>query len=327
MANDKWQMANGKRWEWAALVAILLAAAFLRLYRLDAVPPGLTHDEAGHVHDATAIVGGARPIYQTVGYGREPLYDYLGAGLIALGVPAVHALRLLSVTASLITLLVTFLWVRQAFDGPTALLAVALQAASFWSLAVSRQALRSSLLLALFTAALYLYPFFDVCDWVPQTTRQALLDRAQGVPRDLALPVDLDGVLLLRGYDLRTPAVAPGEIVELITVWEVTDPTRVQPQDLSNAEHDLVFFTHALDAAGMIAGQDDRLDGPVWSWQSGDMVAQIHRFTLPEHTTPGTLDLVVGVYRRSDMTRLPVRIDGTVMGDLIRLATLEVRAP
>ncbi|MEJ5308636.1 MAG: glycosyltransferase family 39 protein [Anaerolineae bacterium] len=721
MANGKWRIANGRRWEWAALVAILLAAAFLRLYRLDALPPGLTHDEAGHVHDATAIVGGARPIYQTVGYGREPLYDYLGAGLIALGIPAVTALRLLSASCGLLTLLLTFVWVRQAFDGPTALLATALQAVSFWSLAVSRQALRSSLLLALFTAALYLFwraiylpssyslrgdrqipvpakrgsgdpfqawgawalalfavllgatlytyiparvlwllfpaflaylalyhhavfrriavpaliaigvglllsaplflylranpgleqrlgmldeplralaagdasvvlrravsciaafvvpgqgddflayntpgrpfldpitsvlflagvvicllrlrqpgcamtllwfavsispslvtgaaasttrsitalpptflfpaiaavtgarwiaslrprgiwrsprsrkdelqttwgqytrpitvsalaafvsisgvwavrdyaawantpevraaymhtlvqtanyldaapesglvalstalpqaphdpyvfeaslrrsdlptrwfngqramilpaastarlivpavatldpyfadlpgltfhervsmrpddlnPYFDVYDWRPQVTRRALLDRAQGTLLDMALPVDVDGALSLRGYDLRTPTVAPGGMVELITFWEVANPARVQPQDLANAEQELVFFTHALDAAGVIAGQDDRLDGPAWSWQTGDMVAQIHRFALSGDVTPGMLELVIGVYRRADMTRLPVRVDGTAVGDLIRLAPLEVRAP
>ncbi|MGC9394689.1 MAG: ArnT family glycosyltransferase [Anaerolineae bacterium] len=716
MANGEWRMANGKRWEWAVLVVILLAAAFLRLYRLDAVPPGLTHDEAGHVHDATAIAGGARPIYQTVGYGREPLYDYLGAGLIAIGIPAVTSLRLLSVVASLITLAVTFLWTREAFDGPTALLATALQAASFWSLAVSRQALRSSLLLPLFAVALYLFwravypspttrgtddpreasgdksrkpwalmlftlllgatlytyiparvvwllfpafliylalyhrpafrriaipalvaigaglllsaplflylhanpgleqrldmldeplralaagdfsvvlkraasclaafvvpgqgddflayntpgrpfldpitgglflagvviclirmrhsgyamallwfavsispslvtgaaasttrsitalpatflfpaiavmtgargivsvrptgiwrsarstkskndetqtrwrrlvervttgvvivfviangilgardyhawgrlpevraaymhtlvqtaeyldaapesslvalstalplaphdpyvfdaslrrsdlsmrwfngqgglivpnaptarliapavapldpyfadlpglafrervsirpddlnPFFDVYDWTPPVTREALLDRAQGTLLDLALPVDLDGALSLLGYDLRTPVVAPEQTVELITLWQVTDPTRVQPRDLSNAEQDLVFFTHALDVAGTIAGQDDRLDGPAWSWQTGDVVVQIHRFALPGSANPETLTLVVGVYRRSDMTRLPVRVDSAPVGDVIQLAALEVRAP
>jgi len=721
-----------KRLEWIALIVILLAAAFLRLYRLDALPPGLTHDEAGHAHDATAIANGARPIYQTVGYGREPLYDYLAAGLIALGIPAVTALRLLSALSGLITLLLTFVWARRAFDGPTALLAVALQAVSFWSLAVSRQALRSSLLPALFTAALYLFwramdcpspsllrgdrqipvpaehgsddplkaqksgnpyalrgdrqipvsvkrgsddplqaragvwrlalfavllgatlytyiparalwvlfptflaylvlyhravfrriaipalvaigiglllsaplflylranpgleqrlemldeplralaagdvsvvfkraasclaafimpglgddflaynipgrpflgpvtgslfitgivisllrirqpgyamtllwfaisiapslvtgaaasttrsitalpatflfpaiaavtsarwiasrwgpqaaqiavgalavfvsisgvwtvrdyaawanmpqvraaymhtltqtagyldaspeagivalstalphaphdpyvfeaslrrsdlptrwfngeralilpaaptsrliapavatldpyfaglpglafrervsmlpddlnPYFEVYEWTPQVTRQALLDRAQGAPLDLALPVDLDGALLLLGYDLRTPIIAPGEMVELITLWEVSDAARVRPQDLSNAEQELVFFTHALDAAGSIAGQDDRLDGPAWNWQTGDMVAQIHRFALPADTPQGTLGLAVGVYRRSDLTRLQVYVDGIAVDDLIRLASLEVRAP
>ncbi len=172
-----------------------------------------------------------------------------------------------------------------------------------------------------------LNPYFDVYDWAPQITRRALLDRAQGTPLDLTLPVDLDGALSLRGYDLRTPAVAPGGMVELVTLWEVTDPARVRPQDLSNAGQELVFFTHARDAAGVIVGQDDRLDAPAWNWQTGDLVAQIHRFTLNERATAGTLELVVGVYRRSDMTRLPVRGDGAAKGDVIRLSPLEVRAP
>ncbi len=73
-----------RRTDWSFLVAILLIAAFLRLYQLDAIPPGWTHDEAGHGHDAVAILHGARPIYETVGYGREPLYDYVVAGLMAL---------------------------------------------------------------------------------------------------------------------------------------------------------------------------------------------------------------------------------------------------
>ena len=144
-----------RRTEWLILVAILLIAAFLRLYRLDAIPPGLTHDEAGHGHDAVAILHGARPIYETVGYGREPLYDYVVAGLMALTGPVSLALRLVSVIFGLGTLAITFAWIRLAFDNPTALAAVALQAASFWSLTISRQALRSSLLPTLFTFAVY----------------------------------------------------------------------------------------------------------------------------------------------------------------------------
>jgi len=145
------------RTEWLLLGIILLIAAFLRLYRLDAIPPGLTHDEAGHGHDAIAILHGARPIYETVGYGREPLYDYVAAGLMALIGPTCFALRLVSVILSLATLLATFAWTRIAFDSPTALATVALQAASFWSLTTSRQALRSTLLPTLFTVAIWLY--------------------------------------------------------------------------------------------------------------------------------------------------------------------------
>ena len=682
MADNKERVSRISRWEWAALAVILLAATFLRLYQLDTLPPGLTHDEAGHGHDAVAIAQGARPIYQTVGYGREPLYDYLAAGLIALGSPTVIALRLVSVMAGLATLLLTFAWVHRAIDGPTALLATALQAASFWSLAVSRQALRSSLLPALFTGALYLFwhavyapphwtwrqrgavlalfaallgatlytyiparvlwllfpafllylalyhrpvcrrvavpaliaicaglllsapmflflrahpsieqrlamldaplrafaagdvsaileratgylaafvlpgwgddflaynlpgrpflnpvtgglfviglviclararhpayamallwfavaispslvtgatasmtrsiaalpvtflfpaiaavtgtrqaasrwgnrvhpiaggilaalvitsgalavrdylawsdlpptraaymhtltqtaqyldatpdartvglstalplaphdpyvfearlrrsdlvtrwfdgrsalivpstsaahfvvpalapldpyfadlpglmfrervsmrpddlnPFFDVYAWETRATRDALLHRAQGTPLEPALPVDLDGILRLRGYDLRPPTVTPGAQIMLVTVWEVIASTRGDSQDPLSAEHDLVFFTHILDPAGNVAGQADRLDAPAWSWQPGDLIAQIHQVTLAD-VPPGSLEMVIGAYRRADMTRLPARVNGESVGDLIRLPPLDVRAP
>ncbi|HEY4689645.1 MAG TPA: hypothetical protein VIK33_10060, partial [Anaerolineae bacterium] len=60
----------GRRAETIALLAILFVAAAFRLYRLDDIPPGFTHDEADHAADAVAILNGARPIYETVGYGR-----------------------------------------------------------------------------------------------------------------------------------------------------------------------------------------------------------------------------------------------------------------
>jgi hypothetical protein len=56
----------------------------LRLYHLTTMPPGLTHDEADHGITAVAILNGAREIYFTVGHGREPLFDYATAGLMAL---------------------------------------------------------------------------------------------------------------------------------------------------------------------------------------------------------------------------------------------------
>ena len=115
--NPKSQVVISLSWEWALFVLILCLAAGLWLYRLDNVPPGFTHDEAGHGHDGVAILHGARPIYEQVGYGREPLYDYLVAGLIALFGPTGRALRLSPVPLGLFTLLATFAWARLAFDG------------------------------------------------------------------------------------------------------------------------------------------------------------------------------------------------------------------
>jgi len=693
---------------WSLVILILFLAAALRLWRLDSVPPGFTHDEAGHGHDAVAILRGARPIYETVGYGREPLYDYLVAGLMALLGPTGRVLRFSAIPFGLVTLLATFAWARLAFDGPTALAAVAFQAASFWSLSTSRQALRSGLLPALFTTAVYLYwrsiyrparapgtlakvgqrlsrpfapfarmsgrlsmglfalligatlytyiparvlwtvfpvflvylallhrvtfrrvwlatliavliglllaaplfaylrahpgaeqrlamldaplqalmtgdvsaivkrvwsgmagflipgrgddflaytipgrpifdpltgvlflagvglclahwrepacafsltwflvgispslitgatasttrsiaalpvvflfpalavvagarwvaarwgpraawtvglgfaglilvtgaisardyfttwgespdvraayqctlvetaryldalpeggvvvlstvypnaphapyvfemslhrrdrsaersrrslslrwfdarralllppepvarliapssaslhsyfadlpglrlrervtlrsddldPFFVVYDWEPQVALAALRERARGVPLDLALPVEFGAVLRLLGYDLRTPVVAPGGTVELVTLWQVTDPRSLRLRDSSGVNAELVLFTHALDAAGNVVAQEDRLDAPAWDWQAGDVIAQLHRFTLPPDLSPGPITLEVGAYRRADLTRLPVLANGVVVGDRVLLGPVEV---
>jgi hypothetical protein len=682
------------RTEWIFLAAILLVAAFLRLYRLDAIPPGLTHDEAGHGHDAVAILHGARLIYETVGYGREPLYDYVVAGLMALTGPTSFALRLVSVIFGLGTLAITFAWVRLAFDSPTALAAVALQAASFWSLATSRQALRSSLLPALFTFAVYFFgcstyrpkafpgelplrasrwpmvlfalsigatlytylparvmwivfpvflvylaffhratfrrvwlatlvavliglllsapmfiwlqqhpgaeqrlamldaplqalqtgnisvilnrawsgmsaflvpgqgdgflaytipgrpffdpltgalfliglglclirwreparafaliwfligiaptlitgasasitrsiaampvaflfpalavvtgirwiasrwgrraawgarlgfivliaitgaisardyfvtwgespdvraayqhtlveiahyldarpqagtvalstvypqaphdpyvfemshrrrdlaarwfdartailipakpkawlivpfstplaameatmgiaayngelpglhvrervtlrpddldPFFVVYDWEPQVTWAALRERARGKPLDMALPVNLGDAVQLIGFDLRTPTVKPGGTIELLTLWQVTNPLalRASPSDANAA---LVLFTHALNSAGTVVGQADWLDAPAWDWQAGDMIAQLHRFSLPTDLAPGALILEVGAYTPGNLTRLPVIAAGIAVDTRVLLQPVEVR--
>lgn len=681
-----------------SLIAILLLAAFLRVYRLDDIPPGFTHDEAGHGQDAIAILNGARPVYQTVGYGREPLYDYLVAGLMALFGPTGSVLRFSPIPLNLLTLLATYLWVRLAFDRPTALAATALQAVAFWPLAVGRQALRSGLLPALFAFAAYFYwcswgeskskgdaqtgdepslprpysaalcalfigatlwtylparvtwivfpaflaylalahgqafrrawlptllavlvglllavplfvylrahpgaeqrlamldeplqalkagdvsvilghvwsyasglfvpgqgdrflaynvpgrptfdpltgalflvgvalclarwrrpacafaliwflvgispslitgatasftrsiaalpvaflfpalavvegarwaaarwgqraagvvgivfvvavvaigaasthayfvtwgespdvrdayrhtlveiadylntapavervgistylpytphdpyvfdmslrrhghstssrqslslrwfdggraivfpaeerawlivparvpldpyfadlpglrlrervalreddldPYFDVYEWEPQVALVALQAQMHGVPVSFAPSSSgQNGALRLLGYDLRTPGVAPGGTVELVTLWHVIDPEPLRPQNLSDAEEDLVVFTHALDEAGNIVGQEDRLDAPAWDWQTGDVVAQIHRFALPVDFSAGPVTLEVGVYRRSDGTRLPVVVDGDVVEDHVILRSLEI---
>jgi hypothetical protein len=169
-------------------------------------------------------------------------------------------------------------------------------------------------------------PFFDVYDWEPQATLAALQGRARGTLPDLALPVEFGGALELLGYDLRTPVVAPGGTVELVTLWQVTDPRLLRPQNLSNADEDLVLFTHALDAAGAVVGQEDRLDAPAWDWQAGDVIAQIHRFTLPSTLAPGPIALEVGVYRRADLARLPVVSDGSVVSDHVLLQSVEVIA-
>lgn len=142
----------GKRYGW--LLLALLTAVSLRLYHLASTPPGLTHDEADHGITAWSIVDeGVRDIYFSIGYGREPLYDYLTAGLMALIGPTYLAGRLVSVFASLLALAALYAWVALAFDRRMALLTLASTAVAFWPLMTARQMLRSSLLPLLLTLA------------------------------------------------------------------------------------------------------------------------------------------------------------------------------
>ena len=113
-------MFVSRRLTW--MVLILLIAAFLRWDDLPHIPPGMTHDEADHGLDAWGVVQGDRPIYFTVGYGREPLYDYSTALLMSFMGPTYLAGRLTGAFFSLILIAGTFSWVKQALGGKVALL-------------------------------------------------------------------------------------------------------------------------------------------------------------------------------------------------------------
>jgi 4-amino-4-deoxy-L-arabinose transferase-like glycosyltransferase len=157
-----------------AVVAVLLVALGLRLYRLADLPPGLFHDEAYNTLDAQALAEGLPhprfydsweiyaqtihatwppattrfPVFLEGNYGREPLFHYFGALAVALVGPSVWALRLVAATAGVLAVLVTCLVARELFaDEPEqarrlALLAAAVATGIYSLLAFSRLGLR-----------------------------------------------------------------------------------------------------------------------------------------------------------------------------------------
>lgn len=145
------------------ILLILLVAAVLRLVNLSgaspemAVPPGMTHDEADHGLTAWEIVNGARDIYFTIGYGREPLYDYATAAVMLGTGPRIFAARLTSAYFSLLMIAAVYAWSRRAFGRPVGLLSAAGLAVGFWPVMAGRQALRSITLPALFALAVLFF--------------------------------------------------------------------------------------------------------------------------------------------------------------------------
>ena len=145
------------RWEMVLLAAILLVAALFRLYRLEAAPPGLQHDEVFHGHDASVVLQGTHLIYFESNAGNEPLFVYLMAGAIALFGGNYLGIRLAAVLCGLTTIIFTYLLARKAFGYRVALVASAGLAVSFWPVFLSRVGLRAASLPPMAAAAAYFF--------------------------------------------------------------------------------------------------------------------------------------------------------------------------
>ncbi|MBN1874465.1 MAG: glycosyltransferase family 39 protein [Anaerolineae bacterium] len=142
---------------WGLIIILLLLAFAARVWALEAVPPGLTHDEASNGHDSAAILEGTHRIYFPVGYGHEPLYNYSVAALTLLLGQSIFTLRLTTVLWSLCTWICTIALARRWWGRRAACWAGASLALSFWPLMMARVGLRGPTLPALLTAAALAY--------------------------------------------------------------------------------------------------------------------------------------------------------------------------
>lgn len=110
--------------------------------------------------------------------------------------------------------------------------------------------------------------------------------------------------LLLQQAQWISPQVAPGDTAELMTRWQVIDPSKVGPIHPPAYTTDTVFFTHILNEDEGILAQNDALNAPSWGWQSGDTILQIHSLSIPIEAQPGSYSAVVGLYDRPTGQRL-----------------------
>jgi len=157
------------QWRERALVlTLLLIGAGLRLWAVGRVPPGLYHDEAHHGLDALAVLQNrAAPLYFAANNGREPLFIYLvtlGVGLLG---RSPLAIRLPSFFAGFLTLAATYDLGRVLWGRRMGRWALAVLAATFWHVHLSRAGFRA-VLLPLFTAL-----------WMAQAVRALSTGRIQ----------------------------------------------------------------------------------------------------------------------------------------------------
>jgi len=146
-------MGKTNRKEAFCLVFILLLASFLRLWKLDSIPPGLYPDEAINGNEAVFSPG---KIFYRENNGREGLFINLVSLSFKIFGISVSSLRLVSAICGILTVLGLYLLIKELFSGLSskvyglehkkiALLASFFLATSFWHVNFSRIAFRAIL--------------------------------------------------------------------------------------------------------------------------------------------------------------------------------------
>ncbi|MEA3375140.1 MAG: glycosyltransferase family 39 protein, partial [Chloroflexota bacterium] len=143
---------------WLLVAAITLLAAFLRLYRIDSLPPGDGYDPAYYGVDALQFLRGTPPSVM-LPPNREPLFSYLVTGSFLLFGVSTASIHLTSTLVGILTIPLTCLAADALFasqdepltrwGGPLAALMIAV---SYWHLNWSRYGVRA-ILVPLFAAA------------------------------------------------------------------------------------------------------------------------------------------------------------------------------
>lgn len=153
-----------ERWlRQSMILMLLLLAAWLRLWHLADLPPGLWYDEAYNAMDVVWMLETKQwPVFLTGNNGREPMWHYLAALSVAgLGAKPV-ALRLVSAFVGFLTVPVLYRCLRRVWAGYLhcnwlALFGASGLALSYWHITLSRTGFRT-ILLPLFVAVIsYLF--------------------------------------------------------------------------------------------------------------------------------------------------------------------------
>jgi len=138
------------------VLLILLLAAFLRLYRLDTLPPGMYSDIATNGLDIRDIFAGHPKVFFPANNGREAFFIYLQALLVAGAGYHLIVFTFAAVAMGMLSVALSFRLFRSMFGYRVALIAAALFAVAIWGVASSRLGLRFTSLPPFVLAVLYL---------------------------------------------------------------------------------------------------------------------------------------------------------------------------
>lgn len=142
---QRWNRLSLRKREHLCLTVLVLLAAFLRFYRLESIPVGMTVDEAEDGYVAKRILRGEEyPIFIAGGFGEEPMHTYLVALSFAVWGISLWAVRFSPAVLGVITVPVVFWLARELFPPEErslsfmGILSAFFVATSYWHIIYSR---------------------------------------------------------------------------------------------------------------------------------------------------------------------------------------------
>jgi 4-amino-4-deoxy-L-arabinose transferase-like glycosyltransferase len=128
----------------------------------------------------------------------------------------------------------------------------------------------------------------------------------------------LDNVSLV-GYSVSDRTLKPGDPLTVTLYWQARGPV----------SKEYTTFAHLLDSNEQTRGGHDAAPQPATSaWQPGQIVADVHTFTVASDAAPGPHTLEVGLYTWPDLERLAlVKAPGAEGADRLLLGQMRVVAP
>ena len=132
-----------RRVELAALVMVFGSAMFLRLFALDAFPPGIQHDEIFISNFAQTILQGQFPIFFEMNRGNYPLFIYLVALSHQLFGVNAWSLRLVAALSGILGIFISYALARAWLNRFAAMMVAVGLTFSFWLLFESRTGLHA----------------------------------------------------------------------------------------------------------------------------------------------------------------------------------------
>jgi hypothetical protein len=177
--------------------------------------------------------------------------------------------------------------------------------ATFYDAALTRTSITFDLpgdIPPLTPAQVYIEAMYDPAIILSRTTLDVVLNRPEAVvPDSSAVQADLTfgDAIILRSY-----AVSQDEdILDVILYWEASTPVT----------EDYQVFVHVMDEKGqpVLQGDSGPVDGryPTSQWRLDTLIEDLHSLSLDPPLPTGEYRVLIGLYRLSDGTRLPISSD------------------